>query len=182
MDYQNVYGVDQSTQWAYWPLLLLCAVLGAIGWLIIAVGIVLEKADVMDRSERIAQLYGYTVCLIAIVVIIVGVNAFVGSAFEYANPLAAGTWFGYRGQDLNSFEAYKATYTVTLPGEKTPAKLSDSALQQQYDALRNERIQNVRFDAVKSMTTSAILILIALVLFVSHWRWLRARARSLPAQ
>ena len=180
MDHTNVaYGQTATSHWLASPLLWLFFVLGVIAWTIIAVGIVLEKADTMDRSERIAQLYGYTVCLIAIIVFIFSANDLISSAFEYANPLASGAYgYGYNGQNLTSFETYKATYQVTSPGEKRPPALSDSDLRAQYEALRDAHIASARFDAARSLTTSAILIVIAIVLFVTHWRWLRTRARA----
>ena len=104
MDHTNVaYGQTATSHWLASPLLWLFFVLGVIAWTIIAVGIVLEKADTMDRSERIAQLYGYTVCLIAIIVLIFSANDLISSAFEYANPLASGAYgYGYNGQNLTS--------------------------------------------------------------------------------
>jgi hypothetical protein len=173
---QNVYGVDSGWQW--WPLLLLVGVLASIGWVIIAAGLVNEKGDGMDRSERIAQLYGYTVCLIAIVVFIASANSFVQSAFDYANPLGGNPWSYGAGHVLSSFDAYKATYSSTLPGEKAPAKISDVEMHAQYDALRAERIASAQFEAIKSMTVSSILIVLATTLFVLHWRWLQTRVRS----
>src|SRR5579864_9623850 len=58
---QDVATVVAHTDMEWWPLLLLLGVLGSIGWVIIAAGTVMEKGESMDRSERIAQLYGYTV-------------------------------------------------------------------------------------------------------------------------
>jgi hypothetical protein len=129
----------------WWPLLLLLGVLGSIGWVIIAAGTVMEKGEGMDRSERIAQLYGYTVCLIAIVVFIASANSFVQSAFEYANPFSGNPWSYGAGQVLTSFDSYKATYDLTLPGQKPAPAISDAEMHARYDALRADRDCNTTF-------------------------------------
>lgn len=176
-DQNVVYGVAQAgADW--WPLLWLFGVLGGIAWVIIAAGTVVDKGEGMDRSERIAQLYGYTVCLIAIVVFLASANSFVQSAFEYANPLSGNPWSYGAGQVLTSFESYKATYDSTLPGQKPPPAISDREMHARYDALRAERIASARFEAVKSMTVSGILTVIAITLFVVHWRWLQSRVKA----
>jgi hypothetical protein len=175
--YTNAYSPhDPISMWAS-PILWILGILGGIAWIIIAIGIVFEKADTMERSERIALLYGYTVCLIAIIVFLISVNGVVSSAFELSNPLASGGWpYAYGAGDLSSFEAYKATYLRGLPGEKPPPALSDDDLRAQYEAVRSSRIADARFEATKSLTTSLILLIVAVVLFVTHWRWLKNRA------
>jgi hypothetical protein len=178
---QDVATVVAHSNMEWWPLLLLLGVLGSIGWVIIAAGTVMEKGEGMDRSERIAQLYGYTVCLIAIVVFIASANSFVQSAFEYANPFSGNPWSYGAGQVLTSFDSYKATYDLTLPGQKPVPAISDAEMHARYDALRADRISTARFEAVKSMTVSGILIVIAILLFIVHWRWLQSRATLRPS-
>ena len=56
-----------------------------------------------------------------------------------------------------------------------PDTLSESALSRRYDALRAERIANVRYQATRSLTGNLIMLLIAIGLFVVHWKWLKRR-------
>jgi hypothetical protein len=44
-----------------------------------------------------------------------------------------------------------------------------------YDAEREAAIGNARFRAVRSLVGNILLIVLAGILFVIHWRWLRAR-------
>jgi len=154
-------------------------VVAGIGYTIIAVGLVLEKEGTMDRSDRIAQLYGYSVCLVAIVVALTSIGSLVNDAFQYANPLRAQS-YAYGGfRDLSSFEAFKATYDLPAFGERTPPpKLSDAELHERYEVLRSEHIAQVRYGAVQSMTGSAVLLVLAILLFAFHWRWLKNRAKQ----
>jgi len=164
-------------QWGF--LLLLLLALAGIGYTIIAIGLVLERENQVDRSDRIAQLYGYSVCLVAIVVALTSVGSLINDAFQYANPLQSQA-YAYGGfRDLSSFEAFKATYELPAFGGRTPPpKLSDAGLRERYDVLRSEHIASARFSAVQSMTVSAVLLVLAILLFGSHWRWLKNRAKA----
>ena len=42
---------------------------------------------------------------------------------------------------------------------------------------RGTRIASVRYQAMKSLVTSALMLLVAVALFAIHWRWLR-KART----
>jgi hypothetical protein len=127
----------------------------------------------MDKPNRVRQLYGYTVCLIAVVAGLISTITALNNAFDLSNPLVADR-FG--GENLGSFEAYKATRGG--PAWRTDAKaqpdtVSDATLRARYEALRADRIDRNTFQARKQLVTSLVVLLSAIVLFVAHWRWLR---------
>ena len=127
----------------------------------------------MDKPHRIAQVYGYAVCLVAIVVALINIASIVNSAFDRANPLESGPTFG---PSLTSFEAYKATYRQVPATTGTAAAadtLPEPALRARYDALASDRVASVRYRTAREMTTSGILLLLACGLFFFHWRWAR---------
>jgi hypothetical protein len=151
------------------PFLLLGLV-----WLIAANVFVLRGDDV-DKPSRMAQLYGYTVCLIALVVALISVSSILDAVFERAAPLQSEMSFGTA---LTSFEAYKATYRrdqamLERGAPARPDTASEGTLRQQYDALVKDRLATVHYRTTKSLTTSTIFLLIALGLFFFHWRWVR---------
>jgi hypothetical protein len=49
-----------------------------------------------------------------------------------------------------------------------------------YDAEREAAIGNVHFRAARSLVGNFLLILLAAVLFVVHWRWLKKRTDFVP--
>lgn len=129
----------------------------------------------MDKPNRIAQIYGYTVCLVALIVALISLTAIVNAMFERANPLQANR-FG--GVALTSFDAYKATRSRDpMPSDPNEATrrdtIPDAVLRQRYDALVADRIATTRYQTGKTLTTSGILLLVAIGLFVFHWRWVR---------
>jgi len=151
------------------PLLLFLVV-----WLTVAV-IVTQKGDDVDRPNRIAQLYGYTVCLISLVIALVCLSSILNAFFDRANPLQSDSPFS---TSLTSFESYKATYRrdVTAFDRTEAAKpdtTSDATLRARYDALVKDRVAATRYRTAKSLTIGFIFLLISDALFAMHWRWVR---------
>jgi len=156
------------------PLILLLAL-----WLLFARSAFLQGDD-MERPSRVAQLYGYTVCLIAVVVFLASTNSLLENAFTLSNPLQSReSDFGIE-PSVSSLEAYRATYDRErqLRGGAGVAVAADSVpeavLRARYEVLRSDRIQRVRFHAQRALATSTLSLILAIALFVIHWRWLRA--------
>lgn len=143
----------------------------------------------MERPERVPQLYGYTVCLVAIVVMLASVSNIVEQIFTIADPITSESAFPWAEPSLTSFEAYKATRNATFPGATNNnqeaaqrAEPSESELRTRYEALRADRERSVRHHAQRALTSSGLLFLVAAALFWWHWRWMRgSMLRSLAA-
>ncbi|HZO19360.1 MAG TPA: hypothetical protein VFB46_10285 [Gemmatimonadaceae bacterium] len=130
------------------------------------------------KPNRIPQIYGYTVCLIAVVAFLISINQVVDAAFSLANPLHSR--FG-GPESFSSFEAYEATRgeRVTVP-ERNPAQRIDTASvetrRRQYEALRADRVDANRYRALRDLVSSGLILMLSIALFAWHWNWLRARA------
>jgi hypothetical protein len=136
----------------------------------------------VSRPSWIAPLYGYSVCLIAVITFLIGITNFVEAAFHRGSPLQARDRFGDRGS-LTSFEAYRATYvsdrpTRTEAGRGAADTLSTAELRARYEALRADHVARVSFQATQDLVKHGLLIALSIALFVSHWRWLRRRDPS----
>ncbi|HEY1952728.1 MAG TPA: hypothetical protein VGG76_07970 [Gemmatimonadaceae bacterium] len=145
----------------------------------------------MDRvNSRIAQAYGYAVCFITVITMLIGIKAVVDSAFDLSDPIhAEGGGMGRMGRPLTSFDLYKleARRAEVRPGLNGPARAagdstSDADLRKLYDAERDQLIGNAKFNAIRSLVGNLLMIVVAAVLFFIHWRWLRERdAAPAPA-
>jgi hypothetical protein len=159
-------------EWPFW----IAVALGVMAWIGLARSSLVQGGD-MERSDRVPQLYGYTVCLIAIVVMLVNVSAIVNRSFTLANPLMASGPFGWSGPAYSSFEAYKATvlFNPGPPMVAAPAtpKPTDAELRTQFDALRADAITRNRLEARRELTESILMFVLAAALFAWHWRWVR---------
>jgi hypothetical protein len=141
----------------------------------------------MDRiNSRISQVYGYAVCLITVIVMLIAIKQVVDAAFDLSDPIRAeGGGYGRMGRPLTNFELYKMEArrqptTRDAAGPVAPKASPDSAasdaeLKRMYDAEREAAIGNARFRAVRSLVGNLLLIVLAGVLFGIHWRWLKAR-------
>lgn len=136
----------------------------------------------MDKPNRVPQIYGYTVCLVAVITLLISANNLVQNAFTLANPLQGGqSRFGGE-PSVSSFEAYRATYVRQPPGPDAKGPLADTAsettMRIRYDALRNDRIERARFESLRSVTASILLLALSVALFTLHWRWLRSKDKT----
>jgi hypothetical protein len=159
------------------PLLILAA-----AWFFMAATLVF-RGDNVEKPNRMAQFYGYSVCLIAIIVGLFTISSLVGTTFERANPLESSSMFG---ESLSSFDAYKASRNVQRQMEERSGvvradTVTDAALHAQYNGLVEDRIAHVRYSSTKTFVTSGLMLLVAIVLFGVHWRWLRRMNGAAPA-
>jgi ABC-type branched-subunit amino acid transport system permease subunit len=155
-----------------------------VGIGIIAAWVVLASSrfiqgGVVERPERVPQLYGYTVCLVTLIWAIVSTVAIVESALTLNAPLyRTGRDFGPYFPSVSSFESFRTTYDMSrqMMGREPRAQLDtipEPELRRRYEALRAERLENNTVAARRSLITSALSLLIAAALFAFHWRWLR---------
>jgi hypothetical protein len=64
--------------------------------------ILVFRGDDVDKPNRMAQFYGYSVCLIALIVALASATSMIDAAFDRANPLQSEGGFG---ASLVSFES-----------------------------------------------------------------------------
>jgi len=143
----------------------------------------------MDRLNRfIAQVYGYSVCLITVIVMLISIKGVIDAAFDLSDPLRAEGGYGRFGP-LTSFELYKiqarrqepyrypggpTSVTPVGSANRNPAdSLSDADLRKLYDAERENQIGSTKFRATRSLVSGLLFIVLAGALFAIHWRWLK---------
>ena len=141
----------------------------------------------MDRiNSRIAQVYGYMVCLICVIVILVAARGAIDAMFDYTNPARASTAYG-RPESLVSYEAYRlqARQSTTRgpdgrPQPRIDSTVSDADLRRMFDSERNEQMESTRFRALRSLVSDIVFLILATTMFQFHWRWIR-RTNAEPA-
>jgi hypothetical protein len=139
----------------------------------------------MDRTNsRIAQAYGYAVCFITVITMLIGIKSVVDAAFDLSDPIRAENGgYGRMGRPITSFELYKMEarrQPEMRPGPNGVVRavndtLSDVELRKLYDAERDQAIGTAKFRAIRSLVGNLLLIVVSAVLFFIHWRWLRER-------
>jgi len=139
------------------------------------------------KGSWIAPLYGYIVCIVAVITFLISASGFVDAAFERAMPLQSrGGAYGPMGASLGSFEAFRASYAdrrmmERRPGDPIPTDtLSTDELRKRYEVLRDDRLAQTNFYASQRLVKHGLLIILAIVLFVWHWRWLQRQRDAVP--
>jgi hypothetical protein len=180
---RRVYGVDQT--WlvpapidAFFTTVAIA--LGVTLWVVLARSHFIRGGNV-ERPERVPQLYGYSICLVAVIVMLTSLSTIVDKTFSLADPLFdLPPELGWAEPAVTSFEAYRATHDREQRfgpgGERQPREvLPEAELRRRYEAVRADRIARARFGARRALTRSTVMFIVAAGLFWVHWRWVRSR-------
>ena len=142
----------------------------------------------MKRSNKIAQMYGYAVCFVSVVTFLFATKGIIDACFDLSAPLRADRYLS--GMNLTSFEAYKRDRVERrdrgAPGtvaesQAQPRTWTDEELRRMYEEEREDHADSVRFRAMRSLVSNLLMVVIASVLFVMHWRWLRPEPEEASA-
>ena len=135
----------------------------------------------MEKTQRIAQIYGYLVCLVAVITFLISITQLVNSLIDLGDPIHAG-WTPESAPSLASYENYKMDIlksTSKQTDSVTAAYIPDEqTLKVMYQAARDNKIQLEKHRAVRAIIIHGLLVLICVVLFVSHWRWMSKLAKG----
>jgi hypothetical protein len=125
----------------------------------------------MEKSNRIAaQVYAYTVCLVAVITFLITVTSVVNAVLDLGDPLHAG--FSPQGTpSLASYEIYKADVLKAGPQGGNSYAPDEQTLKSMYEAAREDKIQATRYRSRQTIITAGLSMLIAVVLFLTHWMW-----------
>jgi hypothetical protein len=135
----------------------------------------------MNRYQWIGTVYGYVICVVAVVTSLISASQLVDAAFDLGNPLQGrGGYYGPGGGSLTSFEAFRATEQrpMRVPPNATVTVADTPSTAEQrtrYEMLRADRIAQARYQAGQRLVKHGLLILLAIALFTWHWRWLRTQ-------
>lgn len=136
----------------------------------------------MEKPQRMPLVYGYIVCLVAVITFIICMANIIPSIIDLGDPIHAGNMFNQGGPSLASFENYKVDI-LKSGKEKSEAGLSyvpdDATLKVMYEAARTDKIQTSLHQAKRSIIVNSLIMLTSIVLFLSHWFWMRKLTKKM---
>ena len=137
----------------------------------------------MEKPHRIAIIYGYAVCLVAIITLLISVPNMVNSLFDLADPIHSGGYYSPgRQASMASFENYKMDVLSAPLGEgKTGTEAyvpDDQTLRAMYEAARADKIASALHIARRTIVVFGLLTVISVLLFIFHFRWIRALSKT----
>lgn len=131
----------------------------------------------MEKSQKTgAQIYGYAVCLVAVITFLISVTDLVNAIMDMGDPLHAG-WVSPESPSLASYEIYKMDVLKALPKTEGSAEASyipdEAGMKAMYEAAKADKIRKTELNARKRMIVGSLLIIICITLFITHWRWMK---------
>ena|SRR5438876_8273129 len=141
----------------------------------LGVGLRVLREDSM--GSKVAQFYGYSVCLVAVIAFLVSVGTLAGALVEWSDPLHASQYAGYPQRSLASFETYKMdVLNPQYAGPQSSAPRytpEDETLRGMFEAARADRIQGIRLQLRRALVSNGLIIVLSAALFAIHWGWLK---------
>lgn len=127
----------------------------------------------MQTMQRGAKIYGYTVCVIAVITFIITLSTMITAFLNMSDPLYA----GYQDYShLSSFENYKVEAMKAI-AEDAAYVPDDATLRSMYESARNDTISHAKHTIRRDLTVSGIIMILSIVLFTIHWMWMRKLSR-----
>ena len=140
----------------------------------------------MEKPQRVPQVYGYTVCLVAVIAFIISVSSLIPAIMDLGDPMHAGSMFiAANSPSLASFENYKMDVlkSTSKEGDATRQEYipDDATLKKMFEAAKEDRISNARHMSMRTIYVCSIIILISIGLFAIHWVWMRRIVKKIIA-
>ncbi len=130
-----------------------------------------------EKSQKIQMVYGYAVCLVAVITLLISVTSMVYALMDLTDPMNSYRTYGKDVPSLASFENYKVDIIkATDPAHEL--NLDDATLRSMYDAAKNDAIAKVKHKSMSSVIVNSLVLLISIILFTSHWMWMRRLSRK----
>ena len=136
----------------------------------------------MEKSQKVgAQIYGYAVCLVAVITFLISVTTLVNAILDLGDPIHAG-WTPPEAPSLASFENYKMDILKSIQTGEGTGQASyipdEKTLMAMFEAAKNDKIQSSRHMSIRNIMIGGILMAICTILFITHWRWMRKITRT----
>ena len=124
----------------------------------------------MKTKSKMTQVYGYIVCIIAIITFLISLGGLITSVIDSGDPLY--TWGDTN--HLSSFENFKMN---ALSSGQNEIKFNpdDATLKLMFEDAKNHKIKRVQHETKKAIIVNSILIVISIALFIIHWRWMKKK-------
>lgn len=130
-----------------------------------------------EKSTKIQMVFGYAVCLVAVIAFLICISSMVYSLIDLTDPFNAYRTYGKDAPSLASFNNYKVDIIKSLDTEQG-LQFDDVTLEGMYESARQDAISKVKHDAYRSIFVNGLIVIISILLFIFFWIWLRSLSRK----
>ena len=125
----------------------------------------------MEKKQKIIQIYAVIICIVSIIAFLFSTAGLVSALIDRNDPL----YSGRSDTNLASFENFKMD--VLKSTQKDQAYIPDEeTLHKMYEEAKTDKIKRVEHNTYKGIVVSSFIIVIALILFGTHW-WLMKKMK-----
>ncbi|MEN8187611.1 MAG: hypothetical protein ABFR05_10830 [Bacteroidota bacterium] len=129
----------------------------------------------MEKKQKIIQVYAVIICVIAVITIIISLSTLVSSYIDKNDPQAVSLYRSSNEPSLASYENFKMD--ILKSTQKDQAYIpDDQTLHKMYEEAKEAKIKKVEHRANKEIIVSSIIMIIAILLFGSHF-WLMRKMK-----
>ncbi len=127
----------------------------------------------MEKKQKIIQVYAVVICIVAVITFLISVTSIVSAYLDKNDPLHA-----WRTEiNLSSFENFKMD--VLRSTQKDQAYIpDDTTILKMFNDAKSNKINNVIHRSNNTIIVSAIIIVITIILFLTHWLLIRKIGRA----
>ncbi len=140
----------------------------------------------MEKPHRMAQIYGYTTCLVAVITFLICLANLIPAIMDLGDPMHSGSIFvPANTPSLASFENFKMDILKSNAKEgeqSSPGYVpDDKTLRAMYQAAVDDRITASKHNTNRTIMVSGLILVISVILFAVHWIWMRKLAKTVTA-
>ena len=133
----------------------------------------------MSKPNNASQIYGYIVCLVAIIVVIISIEELVGAISDSMDIAHVKDSPKVLSQSFEVWRSYEYNF-LRMSLKDVPASFVDKypvpdeqALRQMYESEKQIAEQTIQHKNRTSLVQSVSLILVSLIIFIVHWIFVR---------
>ena len=130
-----------------------------------------------EKSQKIQMVYGYAVCLVTVITFLISVTSMVYALIDLTDPINAHRTYGKDAPSLASFDNYRIDILKSL-NQDHGIELDDTTLKSMFDAAKTDAIAKVKHNAYRSVIVNSLVLLVCIILFITHWTWIRKLSRK----
>ncbi len=130
-----------------------------------------------EKTTKIQMVFGYAVCLVAVIAFLICISSMVYSLIDLTDPFNAYRTYGKDAPSLASFNNYKVDIIKSLDTDHN-LQLDDKTLEGMYESARQDAISKVKHDAYRSLFVNGLVVVITILLFIFFWTWLRRLSKK----
>lgn len=128
----------------------------------------------MKHPNRIAEVYGYLICLVSVITILITSGVIIQALIDIGHPYQSRE-FNTQSSSLVSFDNYILAKRQSSGEDTLTKKLTGDTvfLRGMYEAERKNLVEKVNHRIRRDIIVNSSILLFSILLFVFHWLWLK---------